>query len=116
MVICELSTQLLRKCRHTVHFKITNPKHSLAAWPCEQSKAYLVESNMHVELFDEAADGDACVLGGRREVDVGVRQPDELGHVRHAAQLVAQVVEHPRLLKLLNCLKHRRKEQTCVHG
>ena len=51
---------------------------------------------MHVELFDEAADGDACVLGGRREVDVGVRQPDELGHVRHAAQLVRKVVEHPR--------------------
>ena len=81
--------------------------------------AYLVESDVRVELLDEAADGDAGVLGGRREVDVGVRQADELGHVRHAAQLVRKVVEHPRhqprpaggqfnlrsLLKLLNCLK-----------
>ena len=51
---------------------------------------------MRVELLHEPADGDAGVLGGRSEVDVGVRQPHELRHVRDAAQLVAEVVEHAR--------------------
>ena len=78
--------------------------------------ANLVEADVRVELLDEAADGDAGVLGGRGKVGVGVRQPHELRHVRHAAQLVAQVVEHPRyqprpggrfnrIMKLANCPK-----------